>query len=78
MFFPVAVEADDFVVQFVNHQDVRRTLALGLLVVVKLQIGVDVVDLTQSVLVGLGLLALNLVIGFLDLVLVKLHRRLEE
>ena len=40
--FPVAIQPHDLGGQIINHQDVGRTLALALLVVLKLHPSVDV------------------------------------
>ena len=70
--FPVTVQADDLGALLVHHHDVRSHLALGLLVVVKLQERVYVVDLAQAVVIVLELLALDLVVGLLRAALLGL------
>ena len=76
--FPVAVQAHHLVVELVDHQDVRCHLALAVLVVFQLKVGVDVVDLTQTVFVVFVLLTFDLVVGLLDLALLNRTRGLHH
>ena len=71
--FPVAVQAHNLVLQLVDHHDVRGHLALGLVVVLQLQVAVDVIDSALTVLVVLILAAFDLVVGLLGCGLVRLH-----
>ena len=63
--FPVAVQANDFPVQLVDHQDVRRRLALGQLVIIQLEPSVDGEHPAGVVFVVLILLAFDLLVGLL-------------
>ena len=73
--FPVAVQADDLVVEVVDHHDVRGALALAVRVLFKRQPCVDVVHAAQAVLAVLVLTALDLVVGLLGGCLLRLHGR---
>ena len=69
--FPVAVQANDFIVELVHHEDVWGHLAFAVLVLFQLKVGVDVIDLAQSIFVVFPLTAFNLVVGLFRLGLVR-------
>ena len=72
-FLPVAIQPDHLSVLVVNHQDVRGHLPLGVLVVVKLQVRINVINPANPILVVASFLALNLVGGFLRPRLLRLN-----
>ena len=61
--FPISVETDHFVLQLINHQDVRGDLTLGILVFLNLKEGIDVINAANPVFVLIRSLTFDLVIG---------------
>ena len=77
-FLPVAVQTNHLRVLIVNHQNVRCALSLRVLVVIKFQVGVNVINPTNPVLVVTRALALNLVGGLLRPRLLRLNTGFDE
>ena len=63
-FFPVSVQTNHFTVDFIHHQDVRRHLTLGIAVIIKLKVGVNVENTAHTVNVFLCFTSFDLVVGF--------------
>ena len=75
--FPVTVQANDFGLHLVDHQDVRGRFTLGTGVVFQFQPCVDVENPADAVFVVLKLLALDLFVGFFGVGLLWLNGSLD-